>query len=400
MPSPWLYWPHNRSQLTLTHHLGVRCAGQNYDEFRNLVKASQLKPVNRSEMSQLFNSSSNHSGGASSGAAGMNKAFTGSSSSSSGGGAGGVGVGSAVVGGGGVGGGRVGGLRLYSNMYDPSAAAAERGRRVAASSASRSSSTQSSLSSGGGKGGGSLFDQSTPAELEGLDWNQKTGKAKSKKGKDKKRKSKSSKKSSPSTNGISPLQFEREWKRTCTDAASTTRYLLRTEPTPSASTTSTDSVPVAGGKRRLILPPEDVPASVFKIELSSDIMGDIIAALAYICRLASLVEDGSSSSAVEINDAVMALSTGDPTGSVGDMAQHLRASFVYRWMMAMTKCGRFGLNVSFLTVEQMEDAEVIFAALERYCGSGVEGYRYTEEDVLKLRDIYSLGNMGNAVPSL
>ena len=67
-------------------------------------------------------------------------------------------------------------------------------------------------------------------------------------------------------------------------------------------------------------------------------------------------------------------------------------------MISMTKCGRFGLNVSFLTEEQKQDVAFILALLEqhridgkvddddetdRHCGGS-----FTEEDIMRLGELY------------
>mmetsp|Transcript_36326 Transcript_36326/g.79075 ORF Transcript_36326/g.79075 Transcript_36326/m.79075 type:complete len:429 (-) Transcript_36326:1143-2429(-) len=367
---------------------------QNYDEFRNLVKAAQLKPVNRSEMSSLFNNgggSLSSNGTQRSGGAAMNKAFSGNG-------------GSGAMDGSGHRGCLGGGLRLFSP--DASAAAAERGRRVVAqSSLSQSNQSKHSPGDGGGSGKGSLFDQSTPAELDGLNWNQKATKKSASKSKKKSKKKKKNCVANvcSTSSSISPLQFEKEWKRTCIDPPSTARYLLRTEACSSSSPTASPPADhQRTSKRRLVLQPEDVPHTVFEIELSCDVMGDIVSALAYLCRLALRVHDGGAlnvgATAADdgcISEALAALCRKDDAhtstpSDVDEVARNLRASFIYRWMHAMTQCGRFGLNVSFLTDAQMENhmnVETIFATLEKECGE--KGTAYGGEDVLRLRGLYN-----------
>jgi len=363
------------------------CPGKNYDEFRNLVLASQLKPVNQAEMSQLF---SGGSGGDASAvgsiksrvgnAGAMNKAFNIGHR-----GDGGIGSGGGVSN---VGGGILGG------SYDPSMAAAQRGRAVLAAASSTTSTAK--------RGGGSLFDQSNPAELEGLDWKQLQKKM-AKKGKRSSKKTIKAQKlsrmhvgmaapSASSPPNINPQQFEREWRRSCTDAAATARYLLRTDSLVDGATGdgSVRPRPMAGSKRRLVLRPEEASRTVFKVELGSDVMGDILAALVHLCRLpppppSSLgggLAAGEEYSSSNNSDAC--------TGRLS-----FRPSFVYRWMIAMTKCGRFGLNISFLTGEQKQDVEYIVATLEKHIGGGDDAADddeccggFTEEDVMRVRELY------------
>lgn len=354
--------------------------------------ASQLKPVNQAEMSQLF--SGGGGGDASTvgsiksrvgNAGAMNKAFNvGHRGDSGGGGASNGGI-SGILGG----------------LYDPSVAAADRGRAVLASASSTPSpsDTRSTTKRDGGRGGGSLFDQSSPAELEGLDWKQLQKKMARKGKKTSKKTNKTSKKTSgtastssflPTKSMINAQQFEREWRRACTDAASTARYLLRTESLNDDGVVQNDSLqppPSVRSKRRMVLRPEEVSQTVFKVELGSDIMGDILGALAHLCRLASTSLPSS------LDDGGMAGDTND-VNRTNDGVVSSRPSFVYRWMIAMTKCGRFDLNVSFLAGEQKQDVEYIVATLEKYidesgCADGDDDRGgFTEEDVMRVRELY------------
>lgn len=353
--------------------------------------ASQLKPVSQAEMSQLF--SGGGGGDASTvgsiksrvgNAGAMNKAFNVGHRGDSGGGGGSNG---------GIGG-------ILGGLYDPSVAAADRGRAVLASASSTSSpsDTRSTTKRDGGRGGGSLFDQSSPAEVEGLDWKQLQKKMARKGKKTSKKTNKTSKKTSgtassssslPTKSMINAQQFEREWRRSCTDAASTARYLLRTESLDDDGAVQDDSVqPLSsvGSKRRLVLRPEEASRTVFKVELGSDIMGDILAALAHLCRLASASLPSS------LDDDGMAADTKDVNSNNDGVS--FRPSFVYRWMIVMTKCGRFDLNVSFLTGDQKQDVEYIAATLEKCvdecrCADGDDDRGgFTEEDVMRVRELY------------
>ena len=120
-------------------------------------------------------------------------------------------------------------------------------------------------------------------------------------------------------------------------------------------------------------------------------MGDILASLAHLCRLASASLPSS------LDDDGLAIDTKGSNSNNDGVSS--RPSFVYRWMIAMTKCGRFDLNVSFLTGEQKQDVEHIVATLEK-C---VDGSRcdddatdgddddrggFTEEDVMRVRELY------------
>ena len=353
--------------------------------------ASQLKPVNQAEMAQLFSGGGDASTVGSiksrvGNAGAMNKAFNISHRGDSGSN-------------GGVGG-------ILGGLYDPSVAAADRGRAVLASSASAPSDTiRSSTKRDGGRGGGSLFDQSNPAELEGLDWKQLQKKMTRKGKKTCKKTNKTSKKtsgtapsssSSPTKSRFNAQQFEREWRRSCTDASSTARYLLRTESLDDDGAVQDDSVqpsPSVRSKRRLVLRPEEASRTVFKVELGSDIMGDILAALAHLCRLAS-----SASLPSSLDDDGQESDT--EGGNSNNDEVSFRPSFVYRWMIAMTKCGRFDLNVSFLTGEQKQDVELIVATLEkcvdesRCDDDATDGDDdddrggFTEEDVMRIRELY------------
>lgn len=367
--------------------------GKNYDEFRNLVLASQLKPVNQAEMSQLFGGGGGDASTVGSiksrvgNAGAMNKAFN--------------------VGHGGDGGGDNGGVGgILSGLYDPSVAAADRGRAVlAAAAASSSSDTSSSMGKrGDNERGGSLFDQSNPAELEGLDWKrlQKKMAKKNRTTSKKTNANKTSKKktsgtappsssSSPPKSMINPQQFEREWRRSCTDAASTARYLLRTESGDGGGVAEVGAVQThrsVGSKSRLILRPEEASRTVFKVELGSDVMGDILAALAHLCRLAS-----ASPSSLDDDGQAMAADAKDGSTN-NDVVLLFRPGFVYRWMMAMSKCGRFDLNVSFLTGDQKQDVEYIVATLEKCIDGGwdddaaYDSDGFTEEDVMRVRELY------------
>lgn len=362
----------------------IKRPGQNYEEFRNLVLASQLKPVNQAEMSQLFSGGGGGGDAATVGSiksrvgngGAMNKAFN-------------IGYRGNSGGSGGIGG--IGG------SYDPSMAAADRGRAALATSSFSPSSPSDTGKAGGGRG--SLFDQSNPAELEGLDWKQLQKKMAKKGSKKSSKKTSKGKKSSggaslPSSppSKINPLRFEREWRRSCTDAASTAQYLLRTESIGDDDGDGYYSLrpcSSAGSKRRLILRPEEASRTVFKVELGSDIMGDILSALAYLCR-------SSSSSSPLKPDLATEAETG--TGNNDDnVMSSFSPSFAYRWMISMTKCGRFGLNVSFLTEEQKQDAAFILALLEQHRIDGKVdddeidkccGGSFTEEDIMRLGELY------------
>ena len=65
--------------------------------------------------------------------------------------------------------------------------------------------------------------------------------------------------------------------------------------------------------------------------------------------------------------------------------------FVYRWMGALAKCGRFDLNIEFLNAEQKNCPDFIFHALEQ--GKIIESRE--ADGATKLKSLY--GMRANAI---
>jgi hypothetical protein len=129
--------------------------------------------------------------------------------------------------------------------------------------------------------------------------------------------------------------FLREWKRYCPTAKATLAFLTRTD----------SSRPL---ENQLILKPDVICKEYFSADIDSDVLGDIIEALYLLIDMNKAVETPSASNDDYENDSCReATVTAELLSSEANVSL-----FIYNWLKSLSSCGRFGLNISFLMLDQ------------------------------------------------
>ena len=154
----------------------------------------------------------------------------------------------------------------------------------------------------------------------------------------------------------SSMDLEREWKVFCNSPEETLRYLM----IPASSSLELEMQQLKKSNSGMLVPkklriePEEVPRSLCQVEIAASIMGAIIEALFYLASSNMKSVFAKESDAVEINDWCAT--------NQAEMV-HIQ-NFVYRWMSALVECGRFSLNLEFLSEGQKHSIVSIFRFLE------------------------------------
>jgi hypothetical protein len=128
----------------------------------------------------------------------------------------------------------------------------------------------------------------------------------------------------------SVVDFLRGWNRQCTSAKSTLSFLTRID-----------------SNRQLVLQPDMICKDYFSIEIDSDVLVDVIEAL-YLLVDKSVKEPAETSSATSEDDSKID-SCHEPIKNVEVLTSDIDTlHFTYRWLKALSSCGRFDLSISFL----------------------------------------------------
>jgi hypothetical protein len=128
----------------------------------------------------------------------------------------------------------------------------------------------------------------------------------------------------------SVVDFLRGWNRQCTSAKSTLSFLTRID-----------------SNRQLVLQPDMICKDYFSFEIDSDVLVDVIEAL-YLLVDKSVKEPAETSSATSEDDSKID-SCHEPIKNVEVLTSDIDTlHFTYRWLKALSSCGRFDLSISFL----------------------------------------------------
>ena len=176
--------------------------------------------------------------------------------------------------------------------------------------------------------------------------------------------------------------LEREWKRCCKTPISTLNYLLLPSDSTSSSVTEEVSEMQSIIPSDLRLRPERV-AELCKIEINANLMEDILEALGhYASRLTLIFKD---------NDATIR------NKSVLETPSAAPWNFIYKWMLSLTKSGRFDLNLDFLEARYRGYTLSILDRLENICHNntvlgGLCELVYNQDDIRTLKKVYRCRN--------
>ena len=138
-------------------------------------------------------------------------------------------------------------------------------------------------------------------------------------------------------------EFLRGWKRYCPTAKATLAFLTRTD----------SSRPF---ENQLILKPDVICKEYFSADIDSDVLGDIIEALHLLIDMNKAVEAPSAIANIPgpaSKDDYEDDSCREATGTAELLSSEANVSqFIHNWLKALSSCGRFGLNISFLMLDQ------------------------------------------------
>jgi hypothetical protein len=150
--------------------------------------------------------------------------------------------------------------------------------------------------------------------------------------------------------------FLKEWKRYCPTVAATLSFLTRID----------SSRPF---ENQLILRPDVVCKDYFSADIDSDVLGDIIEALHLLVDMSKAVETPSAIANMPgpaSKDDYENDSCREATGTVELLSSEANVSlFIHDWLKALSSCGRFGLNISFLTLDQQLKLKEVCSFLEK-----------------------------------
>ena len=137
------------------------------------------------------------------------------------------------------------------------------------------------------------------------------------------------------------MELEREWKQYCDSPLNTLRYISLSKDVGAMNITevwtkSNFDISTFQLPKDLRIEPESIPKSIFKIEINQTILDDIIQALELLLCHTSCKDDTT-----EENNEIQIL------------------RFVNRWMEAMSQCGRFSLTVEFLDEKQKQRISLV-----------------------------------------
>lgn len=151
--------------------------------------------------------------------------------------------------------------------------------------------------------------------------------------------------------------FLKEWKRHCTSAHDTLIFLSRQRGDSDSNTNDNNN--------NFILQPNEICKEYFSIDIDSEIIGDVVEALYLLVTMTNETTSLPSNS----DEAICSASNveADVSSNCNELAmtglfssQLDNISFIRNWLNALTSCGRFELNVSFLMPdEQMKLKKIV-----------------------------------------
>jgi len=146
------------------------------------------------------------------------------------------------------------------------------------------------------------------------------------------------------------MELQREWKIYCCSPEATIHYLLATEaPTLSDHESRNCCLDICVPTALRIIP-EELCRTIFRVEIDPFIFEDIIMALHHLSSKGTILTSNEDKNTVVKTDPVLLWNL---------------QYFVYRWMLALTECGRFSLTVEFLSPHQKSCLSEIFEWLKQ-----------------------------------
>jgi hypothetical protein len=182
------------------------------------------------------------------------------------------------------------------------------------------------------------------------------------------------------------MELEREWRKWCKTPVSTLKYLLL----PSGSLPakmSVEELTVEEEKHIPVVPtdlrlsPETV-ARFCRVEMDSSMMEAVLEALHYYMSLILCKDLGNSKG-----------STDDIIHSTSGSISIAPWNFIYMWIMSITKCGRFDLNVDFFEAKHNNFISSTLKNLEKLVdGNESEGRNlmFTGKNIASLQKKYRI----------
>jgi hypothetical protein len=188
------------------------------------------------------------------------------------------------------------------------------------------------------------------------------------------------------------MEFEKEWKCYCHSNQNIISYLTMSEEddvTMLSTAKASSSVTVMSNlsiPEKLRNDPLQVSNTIFHVEINSSIMGGIIEALELL--LLSIHDNDNNDDDNNGNDGDASIASSAVT------TRRFRSFiFVYQWMLAMTKCGRFGLNIQFVNQRQQQCIESILDILDQYNSTSISIGRidsFDQNDIQQLSQLYNV----------
>mmetsp|Transcript_28863 Transcript_28863/g.33543 ORF Transcript_28863/g.33543 Transcript_28863/m.33543 type:complete len:418 (-) Transcript_28863:163-1416(-) len=172
-------------------------------------------------------------------------------------------------------------------------------------------------------------------------------------------------------NGIprNTMEFEREWKQYCSSVSNILNYLClpmnasaKDISNCNSKNTSTNLF-LSNLPQNLRIEPEYFYQTICKVEIDSTIMGAIIKAMEYFLSSCLLFDNDNDIDNVVDDDDI------DKRSVKSDNSNRKKylLFFIYRWISSLTKCGRFSLSSEFITKDERKCLSSILDILESNC---------------------------------
>ncbi|KAL7476629.1 hypothetical protein ACHAW6_002478 [Cyclotella cf. meneghiniana] len=149
-------------------------------------------------------------------------------------------------------------------------------------------------------------------------------------------------------------EFLREWKYHCKNPERTISFLTRIEPTNNIF-----SEPKS--KRVFVLPAEDTCKKYFSTDIDCEILGNIIEGLHLLSPMTIL---RSNDIFPDHHKEGVPPSLHPSIGNIESAGSHV-VKFVDEWLRSLSRCGRFGLSLLFLSSDQITKLKDILTAVKR-----------------------------------
>ena len=147
--------------------------------------------------------------------------------------------------------------------------------------------------------------------------------------------------------------FLREWKHHCKNPERTISFLTRIEP-PNSIFSEPKS------RSEFVLPAEDTCKKYFSTDIDCEILGNVIEGLHLLSPMTALPGDDIFS---DHHKEGFPPSLHQSLCNIELAGSHVM-KFVDEWLKSLTRCGRFGLSVSFLSSDQITKLKDILTAVK------------------------------------